>query len=138
MSRRRIRRWRGEWTNRKKKKIKNSATNIPKWAIINSILITIFNNILFSFLSFFHFLIQLSDSNDSYTPLQRPNTSIAGRETASSLPSSLNTSGITKMEEASELEESLAESESDSGSDCDFSNARNRSNKKKVPKYVFE
>ncbi|XP_031617772.1 phosphorylated adapter RNA export protein [Contarinia nasturtii] len=77
---------------------------------------------------------ELSDSNDSYTPLQRPNTSTSVRETASSLPSSLSTSGITKMEDASELEESLAESDSDSGSDCDFSTARNRTNKKKVPK----
>lgn len=39
------------------------------------------------------------------------------------------------MEDASELEESLGESDSDSGSDCDFS-SRNRPNKKKVVKYV--
>lgn len=87
----------------------------------------------FSFVCCYLF-VQLSDSNDSYTPLQRPNTSTSTRETASSLPSSLGTSGITKMEDASELEESLAESDSDSGSDCDFSNARNRKNKKKILK----
>lgn len=55
-------------------------------------------------------------------------------ETASSLPSTLVTSIATKMEDASELEESLGESDSDSGSDCDFS-AGNRPNKKKVFKY---
>lgn len=63
--------------------------------------------------------LQLSDSNDSYTPLQRPNTSM--REMASSLPTSLS---VTKMDEASEVE-SLAESES-SGSESDFTNDRKR------------
>lgn len=77
---------------------------------------------------------QLSDSNDGYTPLQRPNTSTTTRETASSLPSSLGASGITKMEDASELDESLPESDTDSNSDCEFSTVRNRPNKKKVLK----
>lgn len=77
-----------------------------------------------------HFIdrLQLSDSDDSYTPLQRPNTSM--REMASSLPTSLS---VTKMDEASEVE-SLAESES-SGSESDFANGkRPTSVKKKVVK----
>lgn len=78
--------------------------------------------------------LQLSDSNDGYTPLQRPNTSTTIRETASSLPSSLGASAITKMEDASELDESLPESDTDSNSDCDLSTVRNRQNKKKVLK----
>lgn len=68
--------------------------------------------------------LQLSDSNDSYTPLQRPNTSM--REMASSLPTSLS---VTKMDDTSEVE-SLAESES-SGSESDFTNGKRPTSVKK-------
>lgn len=67
---------------------------------------------------------QLSVSNDSYTPLQRPNTSM--REMASSLPTSLS---VTKMDETSEVE-SLAETES-SGSESDFANSKRATSVKK-------
>lgn len=55
------------------------------------------------------------------------------RETASSLTTTITANNITKMEDASELEESLAESDTDSGSDCDFQN-RNRASKRKIVK----
>lgn len=73
-------------------------------------------------------IFQLSDSNDGYTPLQRPNASRP--EVASSLPSSLGTSGITKMDDGSDLEESLDSADSESGSDYEFHNV-NRIAKKK-------
>lgn len=80
-------------------------------------------------------LFQLSDSNDGYTPLQRPNAS-SGREAASSLPSSLGASGTNKMDDGSDLEESLDSADSESGSDYEFVNV-NRTAKKKPLKYVI-
>lgn len=88
----------------------------------------------FNMLFFILHVMQVSDSNDGYTPLQRPNTSTSTRETASSPPSALGASGSIKMEDASELDESLPESESDSNSDCEFPTVRSRPNKKKILK----
>lgn len=46
----------------------------------------------------------------------------------------MGTSGITKMDDGSDLEESLEESDSESGSDYDFPNV-NRAAKKRPLKY---
>lgn len=57
---------------------------------------------------------QISDSDDGYTPLSRPNPVVSGSPVVTTV-----TSSVSKMEEASDKDESLPEASSSDDSDSD-------------------
>lgn len=78
----------------------------------------------FRFLFIRSFPFQICDSDDAYTPLQRPGVPDNVNQAIASA------SNVTKMEDASELDESLAEQSSDSSeSETDL---RTKSKSKKL------